>query len=202
MVTREYRFLQNSELRAAENLRISGYAAVFGEKSLPLNENRHTFVESVRRGAFSRSVTEGDVRALYNHDPAAILGRCIRGTGTMTLSEDQVGLRAAINLPNTQLGRDVHENVRLGNLSGMSFAFKARSDRWSAGGDQRELLDVELLDVSVVAWPAYPSTSVQARSIGLPVDAEILTYAGIAPTPVSGEEKMRLQLRLELLRRL
>ena len=92
---------------------------MFGEKSLPLSEHRHTFTESIRKGAFSRTIREDDVRALYNHDPAAILAR--NRAGTMDLSEDDIGLRTVIRLPNTQLGRDVYENVRLRNLSGMSF---------------------------------------------------------------------------------
>jgi HK97 family phage prohead protease len=195
----EIRIVRDGELRAAGDLKVSGYAAVFGEKSLPLSEHRHTFTESIRKGAFARTIVEDDVRALYNHNPAAILAR--NRAGTMDLSEDHVGLRTVIRLPNTQLGRDVYENVRLRNLSGMSFGFQARKDVWTLGGEERELLDVILSDVSICAYPAYPSTSVEARSVGFPSDSgEVLVYAGV-PT-VSDAERDRLRLKLSLLRRL
>jgi hypothetical protein len=53
-----------------------------------------------------------------------------------------------------------------------------------------------------VARPAYPQTSIEARSLGLPAGVEIGTYTGITPTPVSDEERERLRLRVEFLRRL
>ena len=84
----------------------------------------------------------------------------------------------------------------------MSFRFSTRKDNWSAGGEQRELLDVQLTEISLVAFPAYPATTVEARSVGLPSDADVLVYAGVAPMPVSSEERRRLELKLDLLRRL
>lgn len=87
------------------------------------------------------------------------------------------------------MGKDVHESVRRGDVTGMSFRFSVRKDNWSRGGDQRELLDVMLTEISLVAFPAYPATTAEARSIGLPM-------------PVPDEEKRRLELRLDLLRRL
>ncbi len=194
----EYRVIRDGELRAAGDLRVTGYAAVFDTPSLPLREHAHSFTETVRKGAFIKTVREDDVRALYSHDDSKILGRT--KARTLMLAEDNVGLHAEIHLPNTTLGRDVHESVRRGDVSGMSFRFSARQDNWSHGGDQRELLDVQLMEISLVAFPAYPATTAEARSIGLPVDAEILTYAGVMP--VSDEEKRRLELRLKLLQRL
>jgi phage head maturation protease len=111
-------------------------------------------------------------------------------------------LRTTIRLPNTSLASDIYENVKVGNLTGFSFRFQARKDHWSNGGDRRELLDVQLSEISLVAFPCYPATSAEARSIGFPSDGEILVYAGVPPAPVSDEERERLRLRVELLRRL
>jgi phage head maturation protease len=49
----------------------------------------------------------------------------------------------------------------------MSFGFRTIKDSWDVGSDPalRELLDVELLDVSVVAFPAYPRADVAVRSL-------------------------------------
>ena len=85
---------------------------------------------------------------------------------------------------------------------GSSFAFITRKDSWSRGGTERTLHEAKLVDVSIVATPAYDGATVSARSIGFPSDTEILVYAGVTPTPVSGEERRRLELRLDLLRRL
>jgi HK97 family phage prohead protease len=200
----EIRVVRDGELRATAERggrTIRGYAAVFDIPSLPISErNRQSFTEYVRRGAFERTIREDDIRALFSHDESKILGRT--KARTLHLAEDQTGLRTTIRLPNTSLASDIYENVKIGNLTGFSFRFQARKDHWSNGGDRRELLDVQLSEISLVAFPAYPSTSAEARSIGFPSDSEILVYAGIAPTPVSDEERERLRLRVEFLRRL
>jgi HK97 family phage prohead protease len=142
-----------------------GYASVFNSKSQDLGG----FVEIVRPGAFTRALTGGaDVRALVNHDPNLILGRS--AAGTLVLVEDERGLRVEILPPDTQAGRDTLESVRRGDLDGMSFAFRAIQDKWdysdkARGTMLRELLDVDLFDVSVVAFPAYPKTDVALRSM-------------------------------------
>jgi uncharacterized protein len=62
------------------------------------------------------------------------------------------------------LGNDVLAMAERGDLGGMSFGFRTLADHWT---DQRtrELRAVQLVEVSVVhAFPAYPSTVVQARA--------------------------------------
>ena len=200
----EIRVVRDGELRATaepDGRTIRGYAAVFDSPSLPISErNRQSFTEYVRRGAFTRTIVEDDVRALFSHDESKILGRT--KARTLHLAEDQTGLRTTIRLPNTSLASDIYENVKVGNLTGFSFRFQARKDHWSNGGDRRELLDVQLSEISLVAFPAYPQTSAEARSIGFPSDGEVLIYAGVPPAPVSDAEISRLRLRVELLRRL
>lgn len=201
MENREYRFLQHSELRAvadAAEPTIQGYAAVFGQESLPIGVGPHQFTERIRRGAFARSL-RNDIVGPYDHNPANVLART--SSHTMDLGEDAVGLRAVIRLPGTQLGRDIYELVKRGDLRGMSFSFSTRKDLWNAAHTERELIDVELREVSVVTFPAYPQTNIQARSIGLPSDAEVLTYAGVS-TRVPDDERRRLELQLEFLKRL
>jgi hypothetical protein len=191
---REFRFLQNTELRAAGERKISGYAAVFGVPSLPLGRDGYT--ERIRPGAFASSV-HGDVVALYDHNPANVLGRTT--AGTMSLAEDETGLRTKIDLPPTQLGEDTYQLVKRGDLRGMSFGFTVTRDAWNLSHTERELLSVDLHEVSIVAFPAYKQTSVEARSLGLPPGVELLTYQ--MPT-VSDEEREHLRLKIELLQRL
>jgi HK97 family phage prohead protease len=83
------------------------------------------------------------------------------------LTDDDRGLRVEITPPDTQTGRDIVENVRNGNIDGMSFGFITRKDAWDVGVTPalRELLDVELLDVSPVTYPAYPKTDIALRAL-------------------------------------
>jgi uncharacterized protein len=154
------------ELRQGANhsKRLVGYAAVFGSRSLDLGG----FVEIIRKGAFSRSLGEGvDIRAFVNHDPGRIIGR--RSAGTLQIEEDMLGLRVEITPPDTQDGRDILENVRVGNLDGMSFGFRVPRDGdiWDLEQQPpvRELVSVELREVSIVSMPAYPKTEVALRSL-------------------------------------
>lgn len=155
-----------SELRLAGSKtapRLVGYAAVYDARSDDLGG----FREYVRRGAFTRSLREGgDVLALVHHRPELILGR--RSAGTLRLAEDERGLAFEIDLPDTQAARDLAISVGRGDVRGASFAFTTPrgGDKWSTRDGQtvRELLDVNLHDVTVTAAPAYPDTEVARRA--------------------------------------
>lgn len=153
------------ELRAAADdqpARLVGYAAVFNS----LSEDLGGFREIIMPGAFDRALGEGhDVRALVNHNPDKMLGRT--SSKTARLAVDERGLLVEVDVPDTQDGRDTLTLVQRGDLSQMSFAFRTLADQWRTedGEPIRELLDVQLFDVSVVAYPAYPATEVSARAL-------------------------------------
>lgn len=122
-----------------------------------------TFREKISRGAFASSLN-GDVRALWNHDTNLPLGRT--KAGTLRLEEDAHGLRAEIDPPATQVGRDALVSVQRGDVDQMSFAFDVLEDEWDqddVGMLIRTLRKVVLYEVSPVTFPAYPQTSVAAR---------------------------------------
>lgn len=194
---REYRFLESPELRASAGNVLDGHAAVFHQLSKDLGGYR----EKILPGAFSRSILEDNVIANWNHDQQAIpLAR--NKSGTLELSEDEVGLRTIIHLPDTALARDIYQSVKRKDTTSMSFAFFTRKDSWSANGSQRTLIEASLVDVAIVNTPAYAGAQVAARSLGLPETFEVLSYPGITSLPVSDEEIARLRLRVALLRRL
>ena len=149
-----------TELRAAPGRRLEGYAATFG---VPASIG--AFTETIRAGAFRASLSGGaDVLALVDHDPARLLART--SSGTLRLAEDSRGLHFEIDLPDTQLGRDVLALAERRDLGGMSFGFRAKDEAWPAR-DRRELRTVDLIEVSVVqAFPAYGNTSISARARG------------------------------------
>ncbi len=138
-----------------------GYAARFGGLSKPLADQAgEVFVERIDRGAFDRSLREGaDVWALFAHQPDRVLGR--RKSGTLRLRKDATGLVFELDLPDTDLGREVAELVRRGDIGGCSFGFVVRRDRWTLDGGRmvRTLLDVDLRGISLTPMPAYDGTS-------------------------------------------
>ena len=121
-------------------------------------------VERIAPGAFARALSEKhDVVALFNHDSNLILGRT---PNTLRLSADDHGLHYENDLPETTLGRDVHELVRRGDLRGSSFAFKPTRKKWVRDGDLDVLIiyDLDFYDVSLVTSPAYRGTTASLRS--------------------------------------
>lgn len=175
-----------------------GYAAVFGTDSDPIGG---AFVERVQRGAFARALREQqDVRALVAHDMAQVLGRTT--SGTLRLAEDERGLRMELDLPDTQAGRDMAESVRRRDVRQMSFAFKVKrphGERWevrAAGGgmDRRVLTDVDLYDVSPLAFAAYPDTELALRS-----HAAFLEHSGSEPKAERAVPDVPLERGVDLL---
>lgn len=143
---------------------LDGYAAVFNSDSLEFSGYGKPWVERIAPGAFKRTLAEQpDVKALWSHRADAILAR---SPDTLKTSEDATGLRVEISLIDTQQNRDILTSIRAKIIDAMSFGFSARSVKWEEGKEQdvRTLLDVDLFEVSAVVWPAYPGTSVSARS--------------------------------------
>jgi HK97 family phage prohead protease len=146
---------------------IGGYAAVFNQETV-IGGGMWGFREQIAPNAFDEALKTDDVRALFNHDPNYVLGRTV--SKTLTLSVDKKGLRYDVDLPDTAAGRDVKELVRRGDVSGSSFGFVVEEDEWDERDVKkgklplRTILRASLFDVSPVTYPAYPTTSVSARS--------------------------------------
>lgn len=148
------------EFRATEEGKLTGYASVFNQWS----EDLGWFKERVRPGAFKKSIKESDIRGLFNHDPNYVLGR--NKSGTLELVEDSKGLKIDIDPPDTQWARDLVTSIRRGDIDQMSFGFNVIKDEWNEEDKKnitRELVEIELFDVSPVTYPAYPQTSISVR---------------------------------------
>jgi HK97 family phage prohead protease len=152
--------IKNVEARQAEDgtMRLSGYAAVFNDDSVPL-----PFIERIAPGAFRKTLTETpDVRLLINHEGLPLART---KNGTLRLAEDETGLYMDADLPDTQAARDLYTLVERGDVDQMSFAFRVIRQKWNEGRTERTLTELSLADgdVSVVTYPAYPTTTVEAR---------------------------------------
>jgi uncharacterized protein len=152
--------------------------------STPAEVQGGAFIEVIAEGAFRSVLSKPDldVTANVNHNDAMILGRTTNGT--LRLSETHRGLEFAVDLPDSDYARHIHENVSRGDLSGCSFAFNLGpgDDDWEerSGRLHRRIKSFsQLYDVSVVSRPTYSGTSVDARSltaIGTVAQAKINSF--------------------------
>ena len=146
--------------------RIRGLAAVYYDGTEATQfELWEGAVERIMPGAFADALRgQGDVRALFNHDPNLVLGST--AAGTLKLSDDPRGLRYEIDPPDTQPARDLVQSIQRGDVKGSSFAFRVLDQQWKTedGIDIRLIERVELFDVGPVTFPAYEATEAQLRA--------------------------------------
>ncbi|WP_395392230.1 HK97 family phage prohead protease [Novosphingobium sp. BL-8A] len=118
-------------------LRFAGYAALF--------DLRDSGRDTIRPGAFARTLAErrDPIPLYWQHRPELRIG------WVETVAEDARGLRvvAAVANPDGAAGLA----LRRGTVTGLSFGYRVRSSRMGAEG--RELLDLELFEVSLVTHP-------------------------------------------------
>lgn len=164
----EQRNIKATEIRvatAADGSKVlTGYAVRFNSPSIDLGG----WTEICAPGMFTRTLKESpDVLMLRDHQSSQLLGRTT--AGTLTLNQDAKGLAFTVTLPNTPIAADTVENIRLGNLDACSFGFNVPNggDTWVTNSDNsvvRTLRDVNLAEVSITSFAAYPETSVSLRS--------------------------------------
>lgn len=154
------------EVRASEKgVIVEGYAAVYNQETVIAG----LFREVIRPGAFRSALArKDDVTLNINHNDNFLLART--SSGTLELREDEKGLfiRSELDPSDPDVARLVPKMKR-GDLSEMSFAFSIPEGgqdwtRAADGMDVREIRDVMLHDVSIVATPAYDGTSIALRS--------------------------------------
>jgi HK97 family phage prohead protease len=154
------------ETRDAGKAYIGGYAAKYNVRSTMLG----TFREQIMPGAFTRALKEQahPVVALWNHDPNFVLGST--RSGTLTVGTDDEGMSYSVEVPDTQLGRDLSTLIARGDVWGSSFAFVIGEESWDKDEDGtalRSVISVEgVYDISPVLTPAYEqaTTGVAVRS--------------------------------------
>jgi hypothetical protein len=128
-------------------VRFAGYAAVF--------DRPDRSGDVVRKGAFARALKNVfEIPLLWQHKTGAVVGRIEH------LSEDERGLRVIAALGS---GEDATRAARLlesGKLDGLSFGYRVREAK--SAGPLRELIALDLIEVSLVAHPMQPKARVHA----------------------------------------
>ena len=120
-------------------MRFAGYAAIFGRVDRG--------GDVIRAGAFARSLSKGTVPLLWQHDAARPIGRI------EYLKEDRRGLRVIGRL----VDRRAAALLKARAVSGLSFGYRVRDAK---GEGPRELIDLDLVEVSLVTLPMQPKARV------------------------------------------
>jgi len=197
----EQRFISGVSFRfsgGTEGPSITGYAA----RTNVLSGDLGGWRERLKPGVFFNSLSRGDdVICNVNHSVDKILGR--RKNGTLSLREDSQGLYFSCLLPDTSDGRDVRALIKRGDLSECSFAFSVDPDgeEWDEEDDEddrgkrclvRTLRSVKIHDVSVVAQPAYPKTSVSTNADPMSMDGFAQSPRALFPNGIPAEVRSRV----------
>ena len=169
---REVRYLP-MEIRAEQEEEhgavIEGYPIVFNQET-DLGEWR----EVIEPASVSEKLLR-DVALMVGHDFGMIpLAHSRRNNenSTMQLTADETGvkMRATLDVENNPRAAEAYSAIRRGDMSGMSFAFIVNEDRWEDLDTDKPLRRItgmsDIFEVSLVAFPAYKGTSVQAASEG------------------------------------
>lgn len=160
--------LRIAEIRAeapagATGLILVGRPVVYDQPTV-IKDKFGEYIEVIRRGALD-GADLSDTRLLYNHDLSKI--PLARSPKTMWFKLDPAGLTMTAELPETEEGKSVYTAVKRGDLTGMSFAFKVPEggSRYDAKTNTRTITKIEkIYECSIVPFPAYPQTSVEARA--------------------------------------
>ena len=173
MNNKEVRFLELAELRAEENgpvTWIEGYPIVFNQETVIGGYCREVILPEAVTDELLR-----DVALMIGHDFGMIPlahSRRNNGNSTMQLTVDEHGvkMRALLDVENNPKAKEAYSAIKRGDISGMSFAFVVGEERWEDLDTDMPLRVITRLaaiyEVSLVAFPAYPGTSVQAASEG------------------------------------
>jgi hypothetical protein len=160
---------QRLEVRADDDgtRSLTGYATTWDTYYDVAGGPPYGWSETIVRGAATKSLAErDDVRFLINHDglpQARARGLAI---DTMTLTPDELGLRVDIPSLDERNPRVVEllSAIDRGDVDQMSFAFYVVRQEWNAEYTERRILELRLVDVSAVTYPANSATIIAARA--------------------------------------
>ncbi|MGW2990973.1 HK97 family phage prohead protease, partial [Streptomyces sp. NPDC001193] len=162
---------------------LAGYAAVFGE-STEIDSWEGTFTETVRKGAFRKTIRESTPVMQFDHGRHPLIGSIPIGAIT-DLREDDHGLYVEGRISDNWLMQPIRDAIAEKTVNGMSFRFEVVREEWrdAAGklvpieqvgellwmpGDrgplQREIIEVRCRELGPVVFPAYGGTEVSVRA--------------------------------------
>lgn len=165
-LTREVRAyeVQDIEIRDAEDGKVTfdGIASVV-DTPYAVRDMFGEYQETIAKGAFRKTLAEkADVRLLVNHEGLP-LARTKSGTLKLSAAPD---LRAVAELdPANPDVQRIQSAMSRRDLDQMSIGMRVHRQEWNGDYTERTIKEAELFDVSVVTYPASPTTSAALRSV-------------------------------------
>lgn len=158
--TNELKIRSNDEPN--ENKVIEGYFLKFNNQT----ELWRGFFEEIDSNALKNVFSSNfDVKCLFNHDAGSVLGS--RDNKTLKMQIDEIGLWASVEVNESDTeALNIYQRVKRGDITTCSFGFSVNEESYVNNDDGSvlcRLLDINLFEVSIVAFPAYDNTGVSAR---------------------------------------
>lgn len=192
------------EVRAEENEEhshfLSGRPIVYNSET-DLGWYRETIAEGALDGTDLR-----DVRFLINHNTDMIpLARSRNNTDNSTMQmivdEEGMKIRVDLDIESNSDARALYSAVSRGDITGMSFMFTVRGDKWDdvdSDSPKRTITDISrVFEVSAVTFPAYEATSIVARGLS---DALESAKASLESVRAERREIERQKQRIRILK--
>lgn len=162
--------IRTAEIRASlptaegkEGFIIEGIAIVFDTPTV-IKDRNGSYTEIIKRGALDGADLT-DSRLLYNHDLSKV--PLAKTPKTMSFTITDKGLEFRAELPSTAEAESVYESIKREDVNGCSFGFTVPKggDSYDPKTNTRTISKIDkLYEISVTPYPAYPTTSVEARS--------------------------------------
>lgn len=168
---------------------IEGYASLFGVA----DDGR----DIVMAGAFARSLARRGARGvkmLWQHDATEPIGVWT------SIVEDAKGLKVAGRLDlSVARAREALSLIRGGAVDGLSIGFRAKNARTDKKSGLRRLLEIDLLEISVVTFPMQTLARISAVKKA-PIQTGASRDAALLRLQMQ-QAALRFQLRLQSLQR-
>lgn len=140
---------------------IEGYFVVFGQET----ELWPGVYEEVDLRALDDSLKTNNVLCLDNHDTRIVLGST--DSKTLELKTDNHGLYGKVKLDlEDPFAKSAFRKVSTGKVKGCSFGFNIINEEIENRDDGTVkfiLREADMKEVSITAFPAYPTTEISAR---------------------------------------
>lgn len=144
---------------------IEGYVNAVERESRPLITEKGRVNEKIKAGTWRKALSRAEnVNALLDHRADKVLASTKEGT--VTLDEDEIGLRATV----VTADAEAMKKAREGKLKGWSFGMYVNEESYEERANQlplREVSDLDILEISVIddeMTPCYSATSIEARA--------------------------------------
>jgi HK97 family phage prohead protease len=166
-LTREVReyAVDDVEVRAADDggVAFEGTASVV-DAPYVVRDMFGEFSETIATGAFNRTIKQkGDVRLLVNHEGVP-LARTKSNTLSLAADPHLRAFAPSLDPKNPDVQR-IQSAMTRGDMDQMSIGMRVRDQEWSDDYSERTIREIELFDVSIVTYPASPTTTAALRSV-------------------------------------